>query len=306
MLMIEFDLAGAEWVVVAYLSGDKNMIGVVESGKSPHIVTGALISGAPEDFVLEEHKLVGSHTDQDVIAKLRMPLAIPEGIRFLPRSMSIRQAGKKSNHGLNYGMRHRRAALEWEIAEKEAEPIVEAYSSVAYPGLKDYWEGIRQELKDNNRTMENCFGRKVRLLGEWGQELFNEAYSFKPQSTVVDIVLQAMCDVFEDRDLCMMQLRLGAQVHDSLMVQAEIPTDAVGWDDLAIACMKTVRYLRPDIHYGEHTFKLDVDAKIGLSWGGMHKLPITDSPVHTAEALRRAVAVLQEQAVGEVVADAAE
>ena len=32
-MLLEFDLAGAEWVVVAYLSGDERMIDVVESGK---------------------------------------------------------------------------------------------------------------------------------------------------------------------------------------------------------------------------------------------------------------------------------
>src|SRR5215510_138225 len=133
MMMLEFDLAGAEWVVVAYLANDENMIGVVKSGKSPHIVTGSLISGASEDFVLQEHKLVGSHTDPNTIEMLRRQLTIPPGI-FLPRIMSIRQAGKKSNHGLNYNMKYRRFALENEMPEADAEPIVNAYVNKAYPG----------------------------------------------------------------------------------------------------------------------------------------------------------------------------
>ena len=33
-LLIELDKAGAEWVIVAYISGDGAMIQVVESGKS--------------------------------------------------------------------------------------------------------------------------------------------------------------------------------------------------------------------------------------------------------------------------------
>src|SRR5262252_5768753 len=197
MLILEMDLAGAEWVVVAYLSNDPNMLGVVSSGKSPHVVTGALISGASEEFVLEEHKLVGSHTDPNTIELIRTGLKVPPNT-FLPRVMSIRQAGKKSNHGLNYNMKYRRFALENEMLEADAQPIVERYVNVAYPGIKDYWAGVKKELKDNRRTLVNCFGRKVKLRGEWGEELFNQAYSFKPQSTVVDSVNGAMVLAYTD------------------------------------------------------------------------------------------------------------
>jgi hypothetical protein len=121
-MFLEFDLANAEWVVTAYLAGDENMIEIIQSGRSPHIATGALISGAPEEFVLEEHKLLGMQSDPDTIRSIRKGLKIPQGI-FMPRSMSIRQAGKKSNHGLNYGMRYRRFALENEMPETDAKPI---------------------------------------------------------------------------------------------------------------------------------------------------------------------------------------
>src|SRR5262245_8961141 len=268
MMILEFDLAGAEWVVVAYLSNDPNMLSVVRSGKSPHIVTGTLISGASEEFVLEESKLVGSHTDPTTIELLRKRLEIPPKI-FLPRVMSIRQAAKKSNHGLNYNMKYRRFALENEMLETDAQPIVERYINVAYPGIKDYWAGIKRELKDNKRTLVNCFGRKVKLRGEWGEELFNQAYSFKPQSTVVDSVNRAMVLAYEDKSPDFENFFLGAQVHDSLHVQVRIPRTSGEWEGLSCMIRTLKEYMRPELEYSGQTFRLGCDAKVGLNWGDM-------------------------------------
>ena len=286
-LLIEFDLAGAEWVVVAYLSQDPNMLQVVESGKSPHIVTGALISGAPEDIVLQDHKVIGSHTDPTIIARLRRSLTYPDRV-FLPRVMSIRQAGKKSNHGLNYDMRYRRFALENEMMEGDAEPIVSMYREKAYPLVfKEWHPAIRKEMKDNNRTLTNCFGRRVRLLDEWDQELFMAAYSFKPQSTVFDCVRTGMKKAFDDTSPPFQGMKLGAQVHDSLMVNYPVPSSLQEWQNLAIFMMTMAGdYMRPQLVYNERPFFLGCDAKIGLSWGRMHSLSIQkdiDSMVNTVQ-----------------------
>lgn len=289
MILVEFDLAGAEWVVVAYLANDQNMIEVIRSGKSPHIVTGSLISGASEDLVIRDHKAVGNNTEPGLVAQLRRT-SVPELLElhekdaiFLPRSMSIRQSGKKSNHGLNYGMKYRRAALEWEVMETEAAPIVSAYTEVAYPGIPKWWESVKEEMRKNDRTLTNCFGRKVRLLGEWGSDLFDKAYSFKPQSTVVDIVLKAMCLAFEDTSEPFQKMHLGAQVHDSLM--ALYPTD--NWGDLFYFCHQMVEYMRPELNYSGHTFRLNVDIKVGLNWGDMHSVKTPEQIPEVYEALVR-------------------
>lgn len=280
-ILIEFDLAGAEWVVVAYLSGDENMLGVVASGKSPHIVTGALISGVSEDLVLQDHKLVGSNTSPDTVMSLRGGLEFPGAI-FIPRSMSIRQMGKKGNHGLNYYMRYRRAAMEWEISEKEAEPIVELYSGKAYPGLKDYWADTRKIMKDNKRCLENCFGRKVCMIGEWGVELYMAAYSFRPQSTVFDICRRGMIGAYNDSSLAFRDMKLGAQVHDSVMVNYPLPTDRDGWLNLYTFLNRMTQvHLHQPVAYTDpkgitRDFVLGVDCKIGLNWGEMHSLKVTE------------------------------
>lgn len=276
-LLLEFDLSGAEWVVVAYKSNDSNMIGVVESGKSPHVVTGSLISNIPEDLVQQEHKLIGSMTDATEITKLREDeladlYLFPQA--FLPRTMSIRQAGKKSNHGLNYGMKYRKFALLNEIPENDALVMCSAYAEVAYPGIQNYWSETREQLK-KDRTLVNCFGRKVKLRGEWGNDLFMEAYSYVPQSTVVDSVNEAMCQVFDNEEPIFVPMELGAQVHDSLMLQYPVPVYSREWDDLASFCLRVKEYMRPELEYSGHKFRLNSDLKVGISWGDMHEIKMS-------------------------------
>ena len=273
MLFVEFDLSGAEWVVVAYLSQDADMLRVVEEGKSPHVVTGALISGAPEEFVIREHKLVGSMSDPTAIANVRRELgAIPPEV-FLPRSMSIRQAGKKSNHGLNYGMKYRRFALENEMLEADAHPIVQAYTTQAYPGIPRWWASIREELRKNRRTLTNCFGRRAQLLGEWGDPLFNAAYSFKPQSTVVDVCNMGMIKCYQDESL---DFELGAEVHDSLLLMFPTPKCHENWQLLARDVHRVRKHMQTPIVYNDRVFVLGVDAKLGINWGDMHEFKLLD------------------------------
>lgn len=274
-MLLEFDLAGAEWVVVAYLTGDKNMLGVVQSGKSPHIVTGSLMTGAPEDIVLLDHKLVDKLTDPVAIEAVRS--AHPEIGEacsiFLPRSMSIRQAGKKSNHGLNYDMKYKRYALENEIEEREAMLMVDSYKTKAYPGIPEWHRSIQKELRDNDRCLWNCFGRKVRLLDEWGPELFDAAYSFKPQSTIGDISLQGMCAAYEDDAYYMRMADLLTQTHDSVTYQYPVGH----WKSMArFVSHMMYRHLRPELEYNGYKFYINSDLKVGRSWGHMIEVKVEE------------------------------
>lgn len=264
-LLIEFDKAGAEWVVVAYASGDGRMIEVIEQGKSPHVITGALISGAPEDLIQQEDDLLGHMTDPEILAAERSKQipALLEGDYFLPRSMTIRQAGKKSNHGLNYGMKYRRFALENEIEETDARKIVESYTKKAYLNIPKWWESIQRQLH-KDRTLVNCFGRKRTFMDAWGVALFEQAYAFIPQSTVVDITFRAIRSFWDNRT----QLRdweMLAQVHDSILFQYH----GSDWLDMA----ETARWLalaedclNPRMEYGGREFQIGTTAKIGYHW----------------------------------------
>lgn len=299
-MFVEFDKAGSEWVITAYCANDARMIEVATGSKSPHVITGSLISGAPEELVQKDDDVIGMLGDPIEINKLRLA-HLPDllgGDYFIPRTMSIRQAGKKSNHGLNYGMQYRRFAFENEMDDSDAKRIVHLYSSVAYPGLSDYWEGIRRELQDNNRTLTNCFGEKRRFLDEWGPELWMAAYAYKPQSTNVRMVNGAMVKIYRNPKLD--HWRNGAQVHDSLMYQRPIPNTAAKWRAMAGECLLIANdYMRPLLTYSGREFHVNTDMKIGWNWGkdveengtvirkGMEKVKLVDGDVKkTAENLQ--------------------
>lgn len=290
MMLMEFDKAGAEWVVVAYVSGDARMIDIIETGKSPHVVTGHLITRVPEDLILLDNKIIDKLSDPDHIAELRhekLP-ALYEGEKshgwFIPRSMSIRQAGKKSNHGLNYGMRYKRFALENEIEEREAKTMVESYTGIAYPGIPLWWEDIRRMLK-KDRTLYNLFGDKIELLNEWGDDLFNAAYSYVPQSTIGYTVNKAICDWEEDRSDPFLAADLLTQTHDSATFQ--YPTD--NWLLQAEFAIKfAYDYMSPEFEAKGRKFTIGTDLKVGIEWGNMLEVKLSNNVKEVAHGLEAA------------------
>lgn len=294
MILMDFDKAGAEWVIVAYLTGDAGMISVIESGKSPHVVTSSLMYGLPEDVILKENKLVDKLTDPESIIKARAPIKeLLTGNKIaLPRTMSIRQAGKKTNHGCNYRETYKMFALINEITETEARPMVESYSTTVYPGISSWWEEIDQVLR-TSRTFTNCFGRKIRFLEEMGKDLKNSATAFLPQSTVVDMVNEGMVKTFEDGSPPFRQVELLTQTHDSLTFQSPVND----WTSVAEFAIKTaLDYLSPEIEYNFRRFRVGTDLKIGFDWGNMIEVKVVDDVGQTERNLREAWARLHGEA----------
>lgn len=261
------------------------MIEVTKSEESPHVITGSLLTGCTREQVEEDNKLVGLNTDPDTIKQLRASLDWSEdGNLFMPRSMSIRQAGKKSNHGLNYGLGYRSFALHNEMDETDAKKIVELYRTQAYPGIQQWWEQIRKQLNEN-RTLVNCFGRPRKFLDGWGADLFEQAYAYIPQSTVVDMVNRGMIQIYNDISPEFAPVELLAQVHDSLVIQ--YPTD--DWKAAGRMVNKTaLEYMNPLLKYRTREFRIETTMKMGLNWGDMHDVVIDNDPVKTQQNMEEA------------------
>lgn len=271
-VFIEVDKRQAEWVVVAYASGDLNMINAVESGVDVHAYTAWQMYDVPIDVIKREAKLVGHSTDAEEIREIRQSdLQLVELMRNSPRSwprtMSLRQCGKKSNHGLNYGEGDYQFSLLNEIEQREAKVIIELYHQT-YPGIKLWYESIKRQL-NQNRLLVNCFGRAIRFLDAWGDSLFKSAYSAIPQSTVVDSLNEAMQAIYDDTRICGKSGLNGdmlAQVHDSLLMQFPIA---------ALKDRSTFEWLiqelkdktSPIMCYNSREFKIASDFKFGLNWG---------------------------------------
>lgn len=270
-VMIEVDKRQAEWVAVAYITGDANMIAAIESGTDVHVHTASLMFGVEPNDIKLEHKLVGHSTDGDTIAALRAGCADLGNYSrgSWPRSMSLRQCGKKSNHGLNYDEGYRGFAMINEMDEREAKRIVEMYHKI-YPGIHIWYETVKRQLQ-KDRTLSNCFGRIVQFLDAWGDKLWKSAYSMQPQSTVVDGLNGGMVAIYEDtwltRDL---NLDVLAQVHDSILMQ--IPIEHVKNKDTFNEVIRRITdYTSPDMTYNSRTFKIASDYKCGFNWGGQGK-----------------------------------
>ena len=286
---VELDLRQAEWIVTAFAAQESKMMDIYWSGKDPHLSTGTLLSGAPAEIVLEDSKLIGHDTDPLDIAKKRKAFSVETMSRYyFPRSMAIRQAGKKSNHGFNYRMGFKRFALENEIKEAESKIIHSRYHQ-AYPGLNSWYEGIEHAMR-TTRTLETCFGDKRRFLSAHTTEMVNEAISWLPQTTVARVTKYGMVGIYNDSRL-KEKVDLRANVHDSVLVRivySSIPN--------LIHLIRTAKsHMGEPLEYHHREFTLRVDAKVGVNWGYMEEIPetITDEGV-VESALEKSIGKAEE------------
>lgn len=271
-MLLNFDLAGAEWWVTAYLCRDEAMLDLARRNPrpSPHPITGSRMTGLSPELIVKEDKLIGKNNDPIVIASLRNDLPEVKAATILPRTMSIRQAAKKANHGLNYREGYRTFALKNEMDEREAGKIVDLYRKKSYPGLLRWYDSIDEEIR-KTRTMTNCFGRKVYFMGQLNDDTFRAATAFKPQSTVGDVTNNALPLLINDESYEFEPAELLAPVHDSILIDYHDHN----WSRMArFAAKLTLDYMSPTLDYGE-PFKLDVDAKGGFDWGHLIEFKLT-------------------------------
>lgn len=192
----QLDLSQAENRVVAYVAPDPLMIEAFQSGIDVHRLTASLIFGKRIEEISDEP---GS-------------TSIGGGL------YSERFWGKKANHGLNYDLGYKTFAFYYEIPESDARYIVERYHQ-AYPGVRRYHAWIQQELR-KSKSLTDCFGKKRVFLDRWGEQLFKEAYSFIPQSTVArKLNKDGVLALWRNRDSAFRGVELLNQVHDSVWIQ---------------------------------------------------------------------------------------
>jgi DNA polymerase I-like protein with 3'-5' exonuclease and polymerase domains len=298
-VLIELDKKQGELVVVAYSGGDAQMMKVVEEGKDAHAITGGLITGIEDVTLIKaEANALAHETNPDMLEEVRrrdFPNLIQhrEEGGYLPRHMTVRQLGKKSNHGGNYGMGYRRCALEWEIPEYEAKRILPLYHQ-AYPGVeRGFQDGIIRQLS-SDRVVTNCFGRKRQFLNriDWknrNSKVFEQAFGFLPQSTIADLMLEGMIKIYEDVEPPMDKLEFLMQNHDSILLQ--YPIAASNPDDMAKAILKCCDYLNPTMKYSGREFQIENELKIGNCWGSLEEVTLGTS---TRGLVKRLSEVLRE------------
>jgi hypothetical protein len=164
-------------------------------------------------------------------------------------------------------------ALTNEVPNNEAR-MFHKYYHLAYPGLTNWYQRTEYELK-RNRTLINPFGRKIRLMDRWGPELFNQAYAFRPQSTVADQVRNAIDLVYRgdvEGNKIIRPSELLTQTHDSTGYQYPI---SAGLEAFAQFVMFVKEALELPITYEGRAFRILAEAKVGTNFGALKTLDIS-------------------------------
>lgn len=234
MVFVNADLSQAEARVVAYISGDERLIRVFEQGGDIHRRNAANIFNIKPEEVTDDQ----------------------------------RQLAKRVVHASNYGMGPVTFAKTAGLPAADARRLLNQYFAT-YPGIKRWHLNVSSKLKCA-RVMETPMGRKRVFFNRYDETTVKEALAFVPQSTVADIVNQALVDIHARR-LEVFSLDILLQVHDSLLFQ-------VNRDKLDDAIRLIRDCMTRPIEIGGKVLIIPVDFKTGENWGEMTSYAIP-SPV---------------------------
>jgi len=150
------------------------------------------------------------------------------------------------------------------MSQSECKILLQNYQD-RFPGLKRWHKEIETEVR-KTRVLYNLFNRPRRFLGMMNAALYRNAYSYKPQSTVAELLNKGMIKMSNDQ-------RLGPDLYD--IDQLVTVHDSTGWQfDISQAKNLLNILLIIDDHM-RHTFTLfgrsftiGLDATIGFRWKG--------------------------------------
>lgn len=227
-VMYEIDLVQAENRLVAYIAPESNMINAFERGIDLHKQTAGLIFNKKIEDVTKEE----------------------------------RQAGKQANHGLNYDLGYGGFAVLNRITNAQAKFIVDRYHQV-YPGVRRYHQWVRDELQ-RTRSLRTPFGRYKRFWDRWGDDLFKQAYSYIPQSTVAEkINRDGVIFIYQNQDI-FYAVELINTVHDSIVFQIPL---SLPWTYHAECLRLIADSLEAPIEYKQFSISIPIDLAMGLRYG---------------------------------------
>src|SRR5919106_1973842 len=231
-VLLSADYSQIELRVLAHVTGERALREAFQKGEDVHTLAAARLYGVPPEEVTAE----------------------------------MRRIGKMLNCGVVYGMTGYRLALEAGIDRKEATRFVRRHRE-QYPAVRDYVERTLREAEEKG-YVETPMGRR-RYLPDLGsknrqrREAARRAAENMPnQGMVAEIIKLAMIRVHARLRQEGMASRMLLQVHDELLL--EVPEA-----ELADAAGLVVREMK---HAVELSVPLEVEVKIGRSWGELRKL----------------------------------
>lgn len=234
-VFVQGDLSQAEARIVAYVAGEDRLIQVFEEGGDIHKRNASIIFS----------KTVQEVTPQE------------------------RQLAKKIVHASNYGMGARRfkevcwEELNLELDEATAKRYQRMYFN-QFPKIELWHRTVQQQLF-KNRILTTPYGRKRMFFGFLGDEMFKEAYSYVPQSTVSDHLNRGLLRLYEYLKQTPGAGEIVMQVHDSVMVQCPIGTEEKMME-------RMLYFLDQPCMINGRACKIPVDFKVGPNWNALKEV----------------------------------
>jgi DNA polymerase-1 len=239
-LMFNVDLSQAENRIVAYIAPEPNMIHAFENKIDLHVQTASLISGVSLDEIARQDK-------EDIHCHLGSG------------SYTWRFWGKKGNHSLNYDLGEETFSLRFELPRQDSKFIINRYHQV-YPGVRQYHAWVRN-LLFKNRTLINLYGRRRMFTDRWGDDMFREAYSYIPQSSVADIInRRGLNNMYYDQTR-FKPVDLLLQVHDSILFQMNFKL--YSYEKMAEVLINLVNDLEQPLVWGTREFVIPANVTVG-------------------------------------------
>ena len=231
-VLISADYAQIELVVLAHLSGDKNLCSAFENEVDVHKSTASLIYGVPMESVTAE----------------------------------MRRSAKTLNFGLMYGMGAFSLAKDLGIGRGQAKDFIDNYFAV-YSGVKSFFDENVRHAEENGFIRTICGrNRKIPAINSRNkmekEAAVRIAKNSPIQGSAADIVKKAMIDVAQALKSTGSGAKLLLQVHDELIF--ECPDDEKSISD-AIALIRDKME-----HAVRLNVPLRVSIECDRNWGKFH------------------------------------
>jgi len=173
---------------------------------------------------------------------------------------SDRQLGKRISHGANYRMTPfllQKVLLKdgYTFTKSEAHELMEQYH-IAYPNIRAVFHRRVEEQLKLDRTLTNCYGRKVTFWDHWSDALLNSATAWEPQGTVGDLTNTGLINIYNN----VPEAKLKIQVHDSVVFQLDKELLNQTMIDRLSECMLQ------EMTINGITFTIPIDIEIGPNW----------------------------------------
>lgn len=254
-VFLQADYKQAEAVVVAYMIKDQKLINLFKASFG-------LSDKECKDRNLDVHKITAAS-----MQGYSIEYVMRDGNLWVEFSQEVtgdmRKVGKTIRHAKNYSAGPGVLARKLAISSLAAKQLMMQYD-LANPELKLWQMEIVKELA-RTRTLTNLFGRPHKFLDRWGDDMFRSAYSFKPQSTVGDLLNKALIILYRDFGH---EVEIRIQLHDAIYIVTDDNPEAIERGKWILkTCM--IDRVQPLVCDGVEFF-IDIDYKVGRYWGDLH------------------------------------